>query len=99
MFRCRELAAFSSLILLLSCGGQEQQALSTFFDAVQSGDNTALAAVSAVEMPVKVQSWEIIEIEMGNYIQRYVGNHAKKKSGYIAAKEAAQQCPGSHVGN
>jgi hypothetical protein len=62
MFRCRELAAFSSLILLLSCGGQEQQALGTFFDAVQSGDNTALAAVSAVEMPVKVQSWEIIEI-------------------------------------
>lgn len=62
MFRCRGLAAFSFLVLLLSCGGQEQQALGTFFDAEQSGDNTALAAVSVVEMPVDVQSWEIVEI-------------------------------------
>lgn len=62
MFRCRGLAAFLFLVLLLSCGGQEEQALSGFFDAVQSGDNTALAAVSVMEMPVDVQSWEIVEI-------------------------------------
>ncbi len=62
MFRCRGLAAFSFLVLLLSCGGQEKQALSTFFDAVQSGNKTALATVSTMAMPVDVQSWEIIEI-------------------------------------
>ena len=62
MFRSRGLVALSFFILLLSCGGQEQQTLGLFFDAVQSGDETARATVSAVEMPVKVQSWEIIEI-------------------------------------
>jgi hypothetical protein len=62
MFRCRGLATFLFPVLLLSCGGQEEQALGVFFDAAQSGDNTALAAVSVMEMPVDVQSWEIVEI-------------------------------------
>jgi hypothetical protein len=49
-------------VFIVSCGGPDQQALNTYFKACRNGDNPAMAAVSAVEFPEKVTSWEVVEI-------------------------------------
>ncbi len=47
----------------LSCSGQPgEQALTTFGNAVQAGDEDAAAQVSLAEFPGKVATWEIVEI-------------------------------------
>jgi len=47
----------------LSCAGEPgERALTTFGNAVQSGDELAAEQVSLVEFPGKVSTWEIIEI-------------------------------------
>jgi hypothetical protein len=62
MLKYKLFMLLAALVILVSCGGQDQQALNAYFKAVVSGDNAALAAVAAVEFPEKVQSWEILEI-------------------------------------
>jgi hypothetical protein len=52
----------TALVVLASCGGPDQKALDTYFKAVRNGDNTSLAAVSAIDFPETVQSWEVVEI-------------------------------------
>lgn len=51
-----------AFVMLVSCGGQDREALNTYFKAVSIGDNAAMAAVSAIEFPEKVQSWQIVTI-------------------------------------
>lgn len=47
---------------LVSCGGPDQKALDTYLKAVKNKDKVAMAAVSSVEFPETVQSWEVVEI-------------------------------------
>jgi hypothetical protein len=56
------LASAFIVLVLVSCGGPDQQALNTYFKAVRNKDKPAMAAVSAVDFPETVQSWQIIEI-------------------------------------
>ncbi len=62
MLRHKTFLLFLTLIFLVSCGGPDQQALNTFFKACINGDNATMAAVSSVEFPEKVTSWEVVEI-------------------------------------
>lgn len=50
-------------ILLPACGGgdPEEQALSSFFGAVQKGDMMGIQRVSVASFDDKVESWEILE--------------------------------------
>jgi len=50
------------LIFFVSCGGPDQQALDTYFKACRDGDKPAMAAVSSIEFPEKVDSWEVVEL-------------------------------------
>ena len=47
---------------LVSCGGPDQKALDSYLKAVKSKDKVAMAAVSAVDFPETVQSWQVIEM-------------------------------------
>ncbi len=51
-----------ALVILVSCGGQDRNAINTYFKAVRIRDNPTMAAVSTVEFPERVASWDIIEI-------------------------------------
>jgi hypothetical protein len=62
MLRHRELLVFLGVACLLSCGGPDKQAINAFFSAVESGDEKARAAVSSVDFPGAVESWEIVEV-------------------------------------
>lgn len=62
MLRHKTFLLLLTLVLLVSCGGPDQQALNTYFKACRNGDNPALSAVSSIEFPEKVTSWEIVEI-------------------------------------
>jgi hypothetical protein len=62
MLRYRELVIFVALACLFSCGGGETQAIKTFMSAVQAGDEAAQAAVSTVDFPGEVGTWEIVEV-------------------------------------
>ncbi len=62
MLRHKTFLLLLTLVFLVSCGGPDQQALNTYFKACRNGDNPAMAAVSAVEFPEKVASWEVVEI-------------------------------------
>jgi hypothetical protein len=58
----RATALGSTLTLILSCSGGEQQLVTTFLTAVQGGDEAMLAGLSLVEFPGSVTSWEILEV-------------------------------------
>ena len=58
----RTTALGSTLALLVSCTGAEQQLVSTFLTAVQGGDEATLSGVSLVKFPGSVTSWEILEV-------------------------------------
>jgi len=58
----RTLALGSTLALLVSCGGAEQQVVTTFLTAVQGNDEATLSGVSLVKFPGSVASWEILEV-------------------------------------
>ena len=52
----------SSSLSLLLCRGPEEEALGRFFAAVQSGDRTTQAGMSAVTFSGRAESWHIVEI-------------------------------------
>jgi hypothetical protein len=58
----RRVALSSTIVLLVSCSGAEQQVVKTFLTAVQGGDETTLSGVSLVKFPGSVTSWEILEV-------------------------------------
>ncbi len=62
MLRGKGFMLSAALVILVACGGQDREALNAYFKAVSIGDNAALAGVSAVEFPEKVQSWQIVTI-------------------------------------
>jgi hypothetical protein len=62
MLRHKTFLLLLTPIFLVCCGGPDQQALNTYFKACRNGDNPAMAAVSVVEFPEKVTSWEVVEI-------------------------------------
>jgi hypothetical protein len=54
---------FSTAMCLLACArGSEEQLLRSFFVACRSNDSNTIASVSRVELPVKCEDWEILEI-------------------------------------
>jgi hypothetical protein len=68
MLRRKSFLLISALIILVfgsglvSCGGPDQKALDTYLKAVRNKDKVAMAAVSSVDFPETVQSWEVVEI-------------------------------------
>jgi hypothetical protein len=52
----------TALVVLASCGGPDQKALDTYLGAVRNGNKTSQAAVSAMDFPETVHSWEVVEI-------------------------------------
>jgi len=66
MLRHKALIFLPALVILVSCGGQDRNAINTYFKAIRIRDNPTMAAVSTVEFPERVASWDIIEIGPGS---------------------------------
>jgi len=58
----RKMSFAVAIVVLASCSGQEQQVLSSFFQAIQGGDETTAARVSLATFEGEVESWEIVEV-------------------------------------
>lgn len=58
----RTLALSLPAALALSCSAGEERAVSTFFNALQGGDEAVASGVSLVEFPGEVRAWEIVEV-------------------------------------
>ncbi len=58
------LTPLAMLVVLLgvACSGGQQQVVSSFLTAVQTGNEDAAKAASVVEFPGEVKSWEIVEV-------------------------------------
>ncbi len=62
MSNLRSVSIVAATLLVLSCSGAEQQVVSSFLTAVQSGDEKVAQAVSIAEFSGGVESWEILEV-------------------------------------
>ncbi len=51
-----------AFLLVSGCTGQEEQVLTTFFTAIQGGDDNVIQSVSLAKFPGGVESWELVEI-------------------------------------
>ena len=61
MLRLRTLAIIM-VLLGVACSGGQQEVISSFLTAVQTGNEDAADATSLVEFPGDVESWEIVEV-------------------------------------
>ncbi|GMR24107.1 MAG: hypothetical protein BMS9Abin37_2606 [Acidobacteriota bacterium] len=61
MLRLRSLAMLV-VLLGVACSSAQQQVVSSFLTAVQTGNEDAAKAASLVEFPGGVESWEIVEV-------------------------------------
>lgn len=61
MLRLRTLGMFV-VLLGVACSGGQQQVVSSFLTAVQTGNEDAAKAASVVEFAGGVESWEIVEV-------------------------------------
>jgi len=61
MLRLRTLAMLV-VLLCVACSGGQQQVVSSFLTAVQTGNEDAAKAASLVEFPGGVESWEVVEV-------------------------------------
>ena len=62
MLRQTKCAGLLVILLGVSCSGGEDEVVNSFLAAIQSGNETAAKAVSLVEFPGEVVSWEIVEV-------------------------------------
>ncbi len=62
MLRQKKCAGLLVILLGVSCSGGEQEVVNSFLAAVQSGDESTTNALSVVEFPGEVVSWEIVEV-------------------------------------
>ena len=62
MQNLRKLSFAVAVIVLASCSGQEQQVLDSFFQAVQGGDEVAVASLSLAGFEGEVETWELVEM-------------------------------------
>ena len=58
----RKMSIAGAIVVLASCSGQEQQVLSNFFQAVQGGDEAAVANVSLAAFDGTVETWELLDM-------------------------------------
>ncbi len=58
----RKISIAGAVVVLASCSGQEQEVLSSFFQAVQGGDEAAVASVSLAAFDGTVETWELVEV-------------------------------------
>ena len=58
----RKMSIAVAIVVLVSCSGQEQQVLSDFFQAVQGGDEAAVARVSLAAFEGGVEAWELVDM-------------------------------------
>jgi hypothetical protein len=87
MPRFKEIVVFVAAVFLFSCGGPETQAIKTFMNAVKSGDDAARAAVSTVDFPGDVGSWELVEISPETTVPCQLPELRKKLSSANQDKE------------
>lgn len=94
MFRFRHLWVFLVLTLLFACGGGSERLIAQFFSAAEAGDEATLYAISRVEFPGVVESWEILETgqELTGPFQlpelRRKVSEAKRELDFFQQKEA-----------
>ena len=62
MLRQTKRAGLLVILLGVSCSGGEDEVVNAFLAAIQSGNESAAKAVSVVEFPGEVVSWEIVEV-------------------------------------
>ncbi len=58
----RKMSFAVAIVVLASCSGQEQEVLSNFFQAVQGGNEAAVARVSLAAFEGAVESWELVDM-------------------------------------
>lgn len=66
--------AFLGLLALISCSPPEQQVITRYLTAVQSGDENLAGAMSLATFPAEVASWEVLEAgpetkELFNFVE------------------------------
>ena len=62
MLRQTKCAGLLVILLGVSCSGGEDEVVNSFLAAIQRGNESAAKAVSLVEFPGEVVSWEIVEV-------------------------------------
>ena len=62
MVRYGNLMVVAFVLNFLSCAGQEQGAIDNFLKAVRDKDDAARGAVSSMDFPGEVSSWEVVDM-------------------------------------